>query len=101
VTTPIPGGHLCFRAPDRAAVDALRSPLAGTTMVGPGCGRTITLTTTALRFGPRWPSHRDSLPCAEEPDDPRYGLAKLGVALRLLGSGAGPQAALSICSKVC
>jgi catechol 2,3-dioxygenase-like lactoylglutathione lyase family enzyme len=25
VVTPIPGAHLCFRAPDRAAVDAFHS----------------------------------------------------------------------------
>jgi catechol 2,3-dioxygenase-like lactoylglutathione lyase family enzyme len=51
VKTPIPGAHLCFRAPDRAAVDAFhrpRSPPVGKTMACPGSGPIITLITTAL-----------------------------------------------------
>ena len=50
VRTPIPGAHVCFRAPDRAAVDAFHAAalrVAGATTARPAFGRTITPTITA------------------------------------------------------
>lgn len=50
VRTPIPGAHICFRALDRAAVDAFHAvalPCGDTTTARPGFGRAITQTTTA------------------------------------------------------
>ena len=52
IKTPIPRAHLCFRAPDRQAVDAFfmrrRLPVAGATVVRRGCGHNIMPATTAL-----------------------------------------------------
>ena len=80
VRTPIPGAHICFLAPDRAAVEAFHAAAlaqGGRDDGPPGLSGELSLRLLwRLRVGPRRSSHRGGLSRADQPDHRRERLAQ-------------------------